>query len=480
MRKIILISLSALFLSIFTNISCQFQEKESESSYENVKIKKFNISVQCWTFREFSFFEALEKIKDLGIKYVEAYPGQRLSLDLPDTVKFSHTMEEKYIKLIQDKLADLDLILVSYGVVRFDNDPQSMKQLFDFAERMGIENIVTEPEFDDYTLIDKMVRDFDLNVAIHNHPKPSKYWNPETVLRNVEGFDKRIGSCSDTGHWLRSGINPIDGLRLLKGRIINLHLKDLNKFGDKKAHDVPFGEGIANIHDILAELTLQGFNGYISIEYEYDKESLNPSPSIIKGLEYIDSITYYKDYQQLLSLHRGRYNKHGWNQYGPGYFVLDEKTGILKSEGGMGLFWYSKRKFKDFILELDFMCEGSITNSGVFLRVPDIPISDDYIYHAFEIQIDNTKKGIHRTGAVYDAEPPQKDAFKNPGEWNHYKINFQDNNIKVELNDELIVNWDVEPRGKIKDFAEEGYIGLQNHDSLSSVFFRDIYVKELK
>ena len=103
MRKIILISLSALFLSILKNMACSFQQKESKNSYENVKIKNFNISVQCWTFREFTFFEALEKIKDLGVKYVEAYPGQRLSLDLPDTVKFSHTMEEEYIKLVQEK-----------------------------------------------------------------------------------------------------------------------------------------------------------------------------------------------------------------------------------------------------------------------------------------------------------------------------------------------------------------------------------------
>jgi len=35
------------------------------------------------------------------------------------------------------------------------------------------------------------------------------------------------------------------------------------------------------------------------------------------------------------------------------------------------------------------------------------------------------------------------------------------------------------PRGKIKDFSSEGYIGLQNHDSLSPVYFRDIFIKEL-
>jgi hypothetical protein len=38
---------------------------------------------------------------------------------------------------------------------------------------------------------------------------------------------------------------------------------------------------------------------------------------------------------------------------------------------------------------------------------------------------------------------------------------------------------DAEPRGKVEDFAARGFIGLQNHDDQSPVYFRDIHVKEL-
>lgn len=454
------------------------KEPRAEIDYKDIRIKKFPIAVQCWTFRKFSFFETLEKVKDLGLKYLQPYPGQKLSSDMPE-VKFNHNLNDDQIKLVKRKLKEHGIRLVSYGVVGFENTEESMRKVFDFAKTMGIKTIVTEPKYDDYSLLDQIVKEYRINIAIHNHPEPSKYARPETVLEHVKGRDERIGSCADTGHWMRGGLKPVEALRMLEGCILDVHLKDRNEFNTKDAYDVPFGQGKANIRDILAELTLQNYKGYLSIEHENEKEVLNPEPSIRKGLEYIKSITYYEGYEEILGSWNGRYSKHGWNHYGPGYFVLDEKTGILKSQGGMGLFWYSAKKYRDFILELDFKCAKKDTNSGIFLRVPNMPINNDYIYHSFEVQINDIGKGIHKTAAVYDAEPPKADAFKETGEWNHFKITFKGNHIQVELNNKIVLDWDAEPRGKVKDFASEGYIGLQNHDSRSPVYFRNIFVMEL-
>jgi len=455
------------------------KEEVAKTNYEEVRIKKFPISIQCWTFRKFTFFETLKKVKELGLNYLQPYPGQLLSRDMPD-VKFDHNLSDDLIKKIKSKLKEHAISLVSYGVVGFDNNEESMRKVFDFAKKMGIRTIVTEPEFDDFSLIEQMIQEYNINIAIHNHPEPSKYAHPETVLDRVKGLDARAGSCADTGHWMRAGLKPVEALRLLKGRILDVHLKDRNKFGTEGAYDVPFGKGMANIQNILAELTLQDFRGYLAVEHENPDEVDNPSPSIKKGIEYIKSITYYEGYEEILKRSRAKYSKHGWNHYGPGYFELDEKTGILKGQGGMGLFWYSAKKYKDFILELDYKCADKTTNSGIFIRVPDIPKNDDYIYHSFEIQINDVDTGIHRTAAVYDAEAPRADAFKEPGEWNHFKITFKGKNIQVELNGTQVINWNAEPRGKVKDFADKGYIGLQNHDSRSPVYFKDIFAKELK
>jgi hypothetical protein len=184
-------------------------------------------------------------------------------------------------------------------------------------------------------------------------------------------------------------------------------------------------------------------------------------------------------YEQLLESRDGRYSKHGWNHYGPGYFELDSETGVLKSHGGMGLFWYAVKPFENFVLELEYQTSDERTNSGVFVRVPEIPTSDDYIYHSFEIQIDDASEGIHHTAGVYDAEAPSERASNPPGEWNHLEVTFQGNRIQVVLNGNSVIDWEAEPRGKVEDFAERGYIGLQNHDDRSPVYFRNIYVREL-
>ena len=184
-------------------------------------------------------------------------------------------------------------------------------------------------------------------------------------------------------------------------------------------------------------------------------------------------------FEQLLKAREGRYHKGGWNHYGPGYFELDPATGILTSHGGMGLFWYSVEEFGDFILELDFKCADENTNSGVFLRVPGVPVSDDYIYHSFEIQISDAGEGIHQTGAAYDAEAPSRPASNPPGTWNHFRITFVGDHLQVELNGQQVLDWDAEPRGKVEDFAPRGYVGLQNHDDQSPVSFRNIFLKKL-
>lgn len=488
-NKLVLLLVILCLISFSLSYQVQKDKEENQSggvetesnieriTCEGIRIKKFPIAMQSWTFRKYSFFETLKKTEALGIKHLQPYPGQILNEESPDLL-FDHNLSKDLIKQVKQRLEKHGISLVSYGVLNFDNNEESMRKVFDFAKELDIKTIVTEPEYDDYSLIEQMAKEYNIHIAIHNHPGPSKYAKPETVFNHVDGLDSRIGACADIGHWMRTGVDPLEALRMLEGRIHDVHLKDLDEFGNKEAIDVPFGQGKANIRDVLAELTEQNYWGYLAVEYENEDEVFQPSPSIREGLEYIRSITYYEGYKEILKRSSGRYSKHGWNHYGPGYFLLDEKSGVLKSQGGMGLFWLSERKFKDFILELEFKCSEKDTNSGIFVRVPEIPTSDDYIYHSFEVQIYDTGDGIHKTGAIYDAEAPSQEASKETGKWNHFKITFKGKHLLVELNGHIVIDWDAEPRGKVKDFADEGFIGLQNHDSRSPVYFRNIFVKE--
>lgn len=229
----------------------------------------FLIGPQAYTFNRFTFFEAIDKAQQAGAKVIEAFPGQKLSPD--DPRPFSHDAPEELWDKAQAKLKEAGILLVNYGVVGLGSTEESMRKVFDFAKTLDIPCITTEPgDEKDFDLIEEMVKEYDIKVAIHNHPKPSKYWDPNYVLKCIEGRDARIGACADTGHWMRSGVQPLEALKILEGRIISSHLKDLNEFGKNDAHDVHFGEGLGKIKDVLDEFRRQGFKGNISIEYEHN------------------------------------------------------------------------------------------------------------------------------------------------------------------------------------------------------------------
>jgi sugar phosphate isomerase/epimerase len=460
------------------HISSELQKAVAATDYASVRIKKFPFAAEAWTFRKFTFVETLRMLKELGVGGIEAYDGQALSAELPGA-GFTPDMTPEQIAKVKEWLKASGVTLYGYGVVDIGKTEESMRKVFDFARKMGIRVVVCEPADDDFTLLEKLVREYDIKIAIHNHPAPSKYNLPETVFSHVDAKDARIGSCADSGHWMRGMNDPREAFKLLQGRILDVHLKDRSDFGTAKGvDDVPWGAGKGMIRDLLAELTLQDYDGYLTMEYENESEVGDPMPAFRKSIAYVKSVTYYEAYDQILRRSGGGYEKYGWNHYGPGYFECDPKTGVLKGQGGMGLLWYSK-KVRDFVLECDFKCSTETTNSGIFLRVPSVPVSDDYIYHSIEIQIDDKSTGIHHTGAAYDIEAPKVPASLPTGEWNHFKIEFKGAHLRIELNGKLVMDWEAKPGGKVKDISPEGYIGLQNHDSQSPPYFRNVYIKEL-
>ena len=237
--------------------------------------KRWRLAMQVYTFNRYTLFEALDKCKELGIKYVELYPGQKLSAD-HGNVRFSHDTPEKYRAIVKAKLAEYGQKAVCYGVVGLGKDEKANRKVFDFAKDMGIETINSEPPVDALPAIDKLAQEYGINVGIHNHPKPSKYWDCKVVLKAIQGLSKRVGSNADTGHWMRSGICPLEAVKLLKGRIVSSHFKDLNKMGRSGEHDVPWGTGKGKTRAILEELKKQGYTGVFSIEYEHNWTSNMP------------------------------------------------------------------------------------------------------------------------------------------------------------------------------------------------------------
>ncbi|MHB1036280.1 MAG: sugar phosphate isomerase/epimerase family protein [Pirellulales bacterium] len=242
----------------------------------------WRLGTQAYSFNRFTFTEAVEKTKSLGLHYIEAYPGQKLSKTA--SVGVDHSASDETIAQIKEICKAADIRLVNYGVVGLSANEAESRKVFEFAKKAGIRTIVSEPPEDAFDLVDKLCDEYKINVALHNHPKPSHYWDPETVLKVCKGRSKRIGSCADTGHWMRSGINPLEALKKLEGRIVSFHFKDLNQYGD--GHDVPWGTGKGDAKALLKEIRRQNVRAVFSIEYEYNWD--NSVPEIAKCVEFFN------------------------------------------------------------------------------------------------------------------------------------------------------------------------------------------------
>jgi len=253
----------------------------------NAEAIGWRIGCQAYSFNRFTFFEAIDKVSTIGLHYIEAYPGQKLSNETGD-VKFDHSLSPELQQKVKEKLASANVKLVNYGVVGLSNDEAESRKVFDFAKAMGIETIVSEPPANAMPLVDKLSQEYGIKVAIHNHPKPSLYWDYKKVLEVTKDVSLNIGACADTGHWMRSGIKPIEAIQALDNRIISFHLKDLNEFGKRDAHDTIWGTGQADMKAILTHLYQKGFKGVFSIEYEYNWE--NSLPEISQCVKYFDEV----------------------------------------------------------------------------------------------------------------------------------------------------------------------------------------------
>lgn len=226
----------------------------------------WRLGVQAWTFRDRTAFEAIETARALGLKYIELYPGQPLAREHGDA-KVAVDMTAAHLDALRAKLDAADVKAMGFGVVGFDQDEAEARRTFAFAEAMGIATITCEPDADAWGLVERLADEYRIDIACHDHPKPSRYWDPQSVLTAVKDRSQRLGACADTGHWSRSGLETVASLNLLAGRIRSLHFKDIAP-ATAKGEDKPWGTGEGKAREMLAELHRQGFRGLVSIEYE--------------------------------------------------------------------------------------------------------------------------------------------------------------------------------------------------------------------
>ena len=177
----------------------------------------------------------------------------------------------------------------------------------------------------------------------------------------------------------------------------------------------------------------------------------------------------------------------GWEHVGPGGFVIE--GGLLKSQGGMGLLWYTGEKFGNVRIHVVYKLLAKDTNSGVYIRIPEKPTEPWMpVNKGNEVQILNTGDDYHCTGVVYSFSKVLARPYKPVGEWNTLEITVDGPRTIVSLNGVKTTDFTqgqaVPPRQddgdpKLGIRPDTGYIGLQNHDENSTVYFREVAIQPL-
>jgi sugar phosphate isomerase/epimerase len=257
--KYIALNLSLICISTFI-FSCSNIKKETPS---NIKI-----GVALYSFNKFSFVDAVEKAKSANVNLVEGFSFHELGGQF-GTKRLLDLSDEEIGQLKKT----LDSTKMTMPSIYADAKTlEEWKHLFDQAKKIGLKFMVGEPDPQFLDDINRMAGQYQMKFAIHEHAKGlSKYWHPDSAMAAIKDREN-LKICADIGHWVRSGLDPLECLKKVEGNVISVHVKDLDSFGNLNATDFNISTGIIDYPKVFEELKRQQFDGYVFIECEHDWE----------------------------------------------------------------------------------------------------------------------------------------------------------------------------------------------------------------
>ncbi|MEA4994977.1 MAG: sugar phosphate isomerase/epimerase [Petrimonas sp.] len=285
-KKLLFLLLSCSMLVTTTSCKVKADSKVAANSETKAEKQGWKLSMQSYTFHLFSVVESLDKTKELGLHYIEIYPGQKMGEGFGDDV-FGYDLTSEQQKQLKELAKSKDIKIVSSGVWTPKRD--EWEKVFSFAKSMEMEFINAEPAREDWDVVEELAVKYNIKLATHNHPNEASYWEPEILLKYIGQRSPLLGSSADVGHFKRMNVEPISALSKLQGRLIAMHFKDIAPQGEAGTlEDVVWGTGVLNVKGMLEELKRQNFKGYFTIEYEANWE--NNLPEIKQSIDYFNKV----------------------------------------------------------------------------------------------------------------------------------------------------------------------------------------------
>ncbi len=229
------------------------------------------VGVASYSYSRLPLEAAIQGVRRVGVSYVSIKEAH-----LP----LKSTAEER--KAVAKKFRDAGITPLSCGVIGMKDDESQIRNAFEYARDAEIPTIVCAPSRDSLSVLDKMVKEFNIKLAIHNHGPEDKVWpSPFDVWEAVQKYDERIGLCVDVGHTKRCGVDPIRAIRTCSARLYDVHLKDLTD----RLQSIEVGRGILDVRGMLRALLDIGYTYHVGLEYEKDMK--DPIPGVAESMGYI-------------------------------------------------------------------------------------------------------------------------------------------------------------------------------------------------
>jgi inosose dehydratase len=250
---------------------------KSASTNETDPWKGLKVGVASYTLRKMTLDDALKAIQRVGLRYVSIK-----DYHLP----LNSTAEQR--RAVARKFKDGGITPLSCGNITMQNDEANIRQAFEYARDAGLPTIVCSPHPDSMPLLDRMVKEFDIKLAIHNHgPEDKRFPSPYDVWKAVQPFDKRIGLCIDVGHTARAKVDPAEAILKCRGRLFDLHFKDIDST-EPGGSTVEAGRGVLDLKSILQSVLRIQYTYLLSIEYEKDAD--DPLPGLAETVGYTKAL----------------------------------------------------------------------------------------------------------------------------------------------------------------------------------------------
>jgi sugar phosphate isomerase/epimerase len=239
--------------------------------------RTLKIGIASYSMRKFTLDQALDMARTIGVKHMTFKDVHIPRTDPPEAIVAARR-----------KIEAAGITIMGGGTITMKNEPAQIRKDFEYAKLAGFPLIYASPDPAALDLVEQLVRQHDIKLAIHNHgPEDKWYPAPIDAYKAVEGRDRRMGLCVDIGHTSRTGTDFIQAIVDLKDRVYDLHVKDLR---DPKVSDsqVEVGRGVFDIPRLFRALLQIGYDGQVGLEYEIKED--DPLPGMIESVAYMRGV----------------------------------------------------------------------------------------------------------------------------------------------------------------------------------------------